>query len=145
VQNSGGDYSDFEMMCSAAAPARDEGGTLATAAGTAALLKSQHLYAFDVDGVAFNVSGDGYVMAFVSFEGIGVIDGQDFVVPIGDDHGRGAAFDTFLGAGGCAGVGALGSALGIADPTVDGLGLAHIVGCEYGYRQKQQRERDTDH
>ena len=69
------------------------------------------------------MSGDGHVMAFVSFQGIGVIDGQDLVVAVGDDDCRGAAFDAFLGTGGCAGIGAFGSALGVADPAIDSLGL----------------------
>jgi hypothetical protein len=130
------DCSDFERMCSAAAPTRDEGGNALTISRTATLLKSHHLYAFDVDGITFDVSGYGYVMAFVSLECIGVIDGQDFVVAIGDDDGRGAAFDAFLGAGGCARVGTLGSALGITDPAIDGLGFSHVVGCEYSYGKK---------
>jgi hypothetical protein len=89
---------------------------------------SQHLYAFHVDGIAFDMSGDGHVMAFMSLECVLVVNCQDFVVAVGDDDRGGTTLDAFLGAGGCAGVGALGSALGVADPAIYGLGLAHVIG-----------------
>ena len=55
--------------------------------------RSQHLYAFHVDGIPLHVSGDGNVMAFMSFEGIGIIYREDFVIAVCNQHCAGAAFD----------------------------------------------------
>jgi hypothetical protein len=106
---------------------------------------SQHLYAFHVDGIAFDVSGDGYMMAFVTLKRVCVVDGQDFVVTVGDHDRGGSAFETFLGAGGSAGVGTLGAAFGVTDPAIHGLGFAHIVGCDYGHQQKQHGKSDQNY
>jgi hypothetical protein len=60
---------------------------------------SQHLYAFHVNGVPFDVSGNGHVMAFMSLQRILVVNRQDLVIAVSDHDSGGAAFDAFLGAG----------------------------------------------
>jgi hypothetical protein len=57
-----------------------------------------------------------------------VVNRQDLVIAVSDHDSGGAAFDAFLGAGCGTGIGTFGPALGIADPAIYGLGLAHVVG-----------------
>ncbi len=108
-----------------------------------ATVNSQHFYAFHVDGIAFDVAGDGYVMAFVSLEGVGLSTVRTLLSPSVTTTAEAPPSMHFLVQAARAGVGALGSALGIADPAVNGLGLAHVVGREYGHRQEQDREGDN--
>jgi len=120
-----------------ASPEVKEKGGLPTALSILASNNSEHLDAFYVDGIAFYVAGDGYVMAFMSLKGVAVFDGQDFVIAVGDHNRTGAGFEAFLGASSGGGIGALGAAFGIADPAIYGLGFAHVIGCDNGYHQKQ--------
>src|SRR3989442_11107441 len=94
---------------------------------------SEHLDAFHVNGITLHVPGYCNVMPFVSFERIPVFYRQHFVVAISDDHGGSSTLNALFGAGRSAGVGALGPALGIADPSVHRRGFAHIVGYDHGH------------
>ena len=85
-----------------------------------------------------------HVMSFMSLERIPVFYRQHFVVAIGDDHRGSSTLNALFGAGCSAGVGALGPALGIADPTVHRRGFAHIVGDDHGHQQKHDAEHHTD-
>src|SRR5271157_3716802 len=59
-------------------------------------------------------------MAFMSFDRIGIRDSDHLLVLVGDEHGLFTGFDARFRAGRVFGVGALGAALGIADPAVPG-------------------------
>jgi hypothetical protein len=51
-----------------------------------------------VDGIAFDVAGDGYVMSFMTFEGVGVVDGENFLIAIRYHDQFRTLLDTLLGA-----------------------------------------------
>src|SRR5579862_3290906 len=99
-----------------------------------------HFDAVDVDHVSRNCAGDGDMMAFVSSEFVGVVDGKDLVIAIGDDDHLLPGADALLGTGNVLIVGALGAALGVADVSVDG---GHIGG-EDSDCGKQHRKREQD-
>src|SRR5216683_2936448 len=67
----------WRLTCESGTPSRQP-------PGRRRYFTSQHFYAFHVNGIAFDVSGDGHVMAFMSLECLGVVDGQDFVIAVGD-------------------------------------------------------------
>ncbi len=91
-----------------------------------------HLHAGHMHGILAHRAGHGDVMALVSLQGILVVDGKHFLVAIGDDDHLLASSHAFLGAGLSTGVRALGAALGIAHPSVDGCALAHVVESQRG-------------
>jgi len=76
-----------------------------------------------VDGIAFHVTGDGYVMSFMTFEGVGVVDGEDFLITVRNDDYLRAFCQTFFGALLLASDGAFGSALRVRNISVHGLGF----------------------
>ena len=85
--------------------------------------KSDHLYAADVESIAIHGPGDGDMMTFVALQDIGIVDGDDLVVSVGDYDCFRALAETFGHAGGVGGVVAFGAAHGIADISVDDGGL----------------------
>src|SRR5581483_1641080 len=48
--------------------------------------RSQHLGAVNVDGVTLHRSRHGDMMSFMTFQGIRVIDHQNFLIAVGHDH-----------------------------------------------------------
>ncbi len=76
-----------------------------------------------MDGASRHFSGGGYVMAFMSLEGIGIVDRQNLLVTVGDDDRLGAFGQALGHTGGVVGVGAFGAAHGIADGAIYGCSL----------------------
>ena len=72
------------------------------------------------------MSGDGDVMAFVTLDGVGIVDGPDFSIGIVDQDGLRAARDALLGAGFALGVRTLGAALVVADPSGAVVGIGKM-------------------
>src|ERR1700756_2152982 len=87
---------------------------------------------------------NGNVMAFMPFEGIGIFDAVNFLIGITYNHRLFTGSDALFGASRSSGIGALGPAFGIADPTVHGIRLGSIVGEDHGYVQESYREDKTE-
>src|SRR5881227_2749564 len=81
---------------------------------------SQHLHAFHVDGISHYMAGHCYVMAFMSGQGVRIINRQNFLAFIGYNHQLLAGLDALLGALGGLGVCALDAAFGVGHVSVHG-------------------------
>src|SRR5271157_6553394 len=89
-------------------------------AAGAALLREHGHFVHVQHAVIGHCARHLHVMAFMSFDRIGIRDSNDFLVLVGDEHGLFTGFDALFRAGRVFGVGALGAALGIADLAVPG-------------------------
>src|SRR5437763_7872915 len=105
---------------------------------------SQHLDAHHVDGIAVYVAGHGDMMAFMSFEGIGIFNAVDFLISVADYHRFFSSSDALFRAGFGSCVRAFGPAFGIADPTVHGVRLGCVIGEDHGYVEEGCREDKTE-
>ena len=80
----------------------------------------QHGDRVNVDGVTRNLAGHLYVMAFMAFGDILVINLVNLLAFVADEHRRYARFDALLGAIDVAGLRTFrGSAFFVSDPTAD--------------------------
>src|ERR1700688_4136727 len=86
---------------------------------------SEHLRAFYVDRIALHRAGRGDVMPFMPLERVRIVDHQDLLIFVGDNHHLCARSQAFFGAGLSSSIGALGPALVIGDPPVDRGALSH--------------------
>src|SRR5580704_14032042 len=124
---------------------KEEGGSKAALKFISTPKSHHHLRAVHVNGIAFHFASHGNVMAYVILERIRVVDGQDLLVLVGhDDHLR-AGCQTLFGAGLSLIVRTLGAAFVVADPSVDGHALSHVVkrerrqGEHEGYRKQEHQ------
>ena len=81
---------------------------------------SQHLDAFDVDGLSSDLAGNSHVMAFVASQRVGIINGEHLLIAIGDYYQLFACFYAFLGSLGGFGVCAFSAAFGVRHVAVNG-------------------------
>jgi hypothetical protein len=85
---------------------------------------SDHLQAINVDLIPIDMAGHGNVMSLVTFKSIGIIHRQYLLVFVGNNNWAGTLFDALLRACGMVRASPLDATLGIANPAVNGLGIA---------------------
>jgi len=78
----------------------------------------------NVDLVAVDVAGHGNVMSVVILKSIGIVHGQNRLILVGDRDRARAGCDALFRACLRARIGSPSTTLGVANPTVHGLGIA---------------------
>src|SRR3954466_1187821 len=94
------------------------------------LVGGDHFDLIDVQAAVHHRTGDLHMVAFMAFDGVLVMDSDDFLLVVGDQDGLGAAPDAGLGARFALGVRALGAAFVVHYPAGHGVVGGPCCHCE---------------